>query len=96
MYVYVFMYIYIYIHIGSVPPPIIVPSGPRVSDWCFVGSFDSDPPTVKTNTVYDIIRLLGRGAFGDVNLVKNVDDNRYIYIHRCIYLDEYVYVHVCA
>ena len=25
----------------------IVPSGPRVSDWCFVGSFESDPPLVR-------------------------------------------------
>ena len=26
----------------------IVPSGPRVSDWCFLGSIESDPPTVRT------------------------------------------------
>ena len=27
---------------------VIVPSGPRVSDWCFVGSIESDPPVVST------------------------------------------------
>mmetsp|Transcript_22923 Transcript_22923/g.22105 ORF Transcript_22923/g.22105 Transcript_22923/m.22105 type:complete len:540 (+) Transcript_22923:235-1854(+) len=55
---------------------IIVPSGPRVSDWCFVGSYESDPPVVKSQAVYETIRLLGRGAFGDVNLVKTIEDNR--------------------
>ena len=31
---------------------------------------------MKSNTVYEIVRLLGRGAFGDVNLVKCIEDNR--------------------
>ena len=31
---------------------------------------------MKTNTVYETIRLLGRGAFGDVNLVKCIENNR--------------------
>jgi hypothetical protein len=26
---------------------VIVPSGPRVSDWCFVGPIESDPPVVS-------------------------------------------------
>ena len=37
------LYIYIFFEV-QVP---IVPSGPRVSDWCFVGSFESDPPLVR-------------------------------------------------
>ena len=27
---------------------------------------------VKSNTVYETVRMLGRGSFGDVNLGKNV------------------------
>ena len=55
---------------------VMVPSGSRVSDWCFIGAIDSTPPVVKSAEVYESIRLLGRGSFGDVFLVKNVDDNR--------------------
>ena len=29
-------------------PVTIVPSGPRVSDWCFLGALESDPPAVRT------------------------------------------------
>jgi hypothetical protein len=54
----------------------IVPSGPRISDWCFMGSIDSSPPTVKSREMYENVRLLGRGAFGEVNLVKNIEDNK--------------------
>lgn len=54
----------------------IIPSGQRVSDWCFTAPFESSPPVVKANTVYENVRLLGRGAFGDVFLVKNIDDNK--------------------
>lgn len=54
----------------------VIPSGQRVSDWCFTGSLDSTPPIVKNYDLYETVRLLGRGAFGDVNLVKNKDDNK--------------------
>ena len=55
---------------------LFMPTGLRVSDWCFNGSLDSSPPVVKSNGVYESIRPLGRGAFGDVYLVKNIDDNK--------------------
>ena len=35
---------------------------------------------VKANEVYESVRLLGRGAFGDVYLVKTVDDHK-LYAH---------------
>jgi hypothetical protein len=54
----------------------VIPSGQRVSDWCFTGSLDTTPPVVKNYDLYETVRLLGRGAFGDVNLVKNKDDNK--------------------
>lgn len=54
----------------------IMPSGPRVSDWCFTGPLDSPPPMVKSREMYENVRLLGRGAFGEVNLVKNIEDNK--------------------
>lgn len=57
-------------------PSNFMPSGLRVSDWCFNGQLDSSPPVVKVNEVYESIRPLGRGAFGDVYLVKNIDDNK--------------------
>ena len=53
-----------------------MPTGPRVSDWCFTSSFDSMPPVVKSRELYENVRLLGRGSFGEVNLVKNVEDNK--------------------
>jgi hypothetical protein len=55
---------------------LIIPSGPRISDWCFTGPLDSAPPVVKSREMYENIRLLGRGAFGEVNLVKNIEDNK--------------------
>ncbi|RYH26452.1 hypothetical protein EON65_14500 [archaeon] len=55
---------------------IIIPSGPRISEWCFTGPLDSAPPIVKSKEMYENVRLLGRGAFGEVNLVKNVEDNK--------------------
>jgi hypothetical protein len=58
------------------PQAVIIPSGPRVSEWCYSGQIDSDPPVVKANDIYEVVRLLGRGAFGDVNLVKCTEDNR--------------------
>ena len=55
----------------------IMPSGPRVSDWCYSAPIDSPaPPQVKSRELYENVRLLGRGSFGEVNLVKNVEDNK--------------------
>lgn len=55
----------------------IMPSGPRVSDWCYSAPLDSPaPPTVKSREMYENVRLLGRGSFGEVNLVKNTEDNK--------------------
>ncbi len=54
----------------------IIPSSKRVSDWVYTGSLDSNPPVIKGQSLYDNLRLLGRGAFGEVNLVKNTDDNQ--------------------
>lgn len=55
----------------------IMPSGPRISDWCYCAPLDSPaPPTVKSREMYENVRLLGRGSFGEVNLVKNVEDNK--------------------
>ena len=56
--------------------PPAIPSGPKISDWCYTGALDSQPPTVKSNTLYETIRLLGRGAFGDVNLMKIPGENK--------------------
>eukprot|EP00981_Chlorochromonas_danica_P000555 scaffold125_cov156-Ochromonas_danica.AAC.4 len=61
---------------GLLQVQIIIPSGPRISDWCFTGPLDSAPPIVKTRAMYENVRLLGRGAFGEVNLVKNIEDNK--------------------
>ena len=55
----------------------IMPSGPRVSDWCYSAPLDSPaPPQVKSRELYENVRLLGRGSFGEVILVKNVEDNK--------------------
>jgi hypothetical protein len=54
----------------------IMPSGPRVSEWCYSAPLESAPPTVKSREMYENVRLLGRGSFGEVNLVKNVEDNK--------------------
>jgi hypothetical protein len=64
---------------GDSPNPaanMIIPTGTRISDWCFVGALDSTPPVVKSQELYENVRLLGRGSFGEVNLAKNVEDNR--------------------
>ena len=65
---------------------VLVPTGPRVSDWTYVGSYDSDPPVVKSNTVYEVVRFLARGAFGDVNLVKSIEDSR-LYAIKTIFAE---------
>lgn len=57
----------------------IIPTGTRVSDWCYASTISmtgDPPPVVKVNEVYETVRNLGRGAFGDVLLVKNVEDNK--------------------
>lgn len=55
-------------------PPI--PSGPKISDWCYVGPLDSSPPVIKSQELYEEVRFLGRGAYGTVDLVKNREDNK--------------------
>jgi hypothetical protein len=63
-------------------PPI--PSGPKISDWCYVGPIDSSPPVVKSQELYEDVRFLGRGAYGTVDLVKNREDNKlYPHTHTC-------------
>jgi len=64
-----------------------MPSGTRVSDWCFTGSLDSVPPTVKSSNIYETTRQLGRGSFGDVSLVKNKDDNK-LYADKTIFCEK--------
>jgi len=54
----------------------MVPTGSRVSDWSYNGHPDTPPPTIKSTDIYENNRLLGRGAFGDVYLVKNTGDNK--------------------
>lgn len=70
----------------SLQQQVLVPTGPRVSDWTYVGSYDSDPPVVKSNTVYEVVRFLARGAFGDVNLVKSIEDSR-LYAIKTIFAE---------
>jgi serine/threonine protein kinase len=40
---------------------------------------------------YNIVRLLGRGAFGEVNLIKNSEDNR-LYACKTIYCEKEEYL----
>ena len=69
----------------------VMPPGLRVSDWCFVGSLDSTPPVVKSHDIYENIRLLGRGSFGDVYLVKNKEDNR-MFANKTIFCEKEKYM----
>ena len=62
---------------------VIVPGGTRVSDWAFSSPQSTTestaaaaPPVVRVNEVYETVRNLGRGAFGDVFLVRNLEDSR--------------------
>lgn len=73
---------------------VIIPSGPRVSDWCFVGAMDSTPPIVKSRELYENVRLLGRGSFGEVNLVKNVEDNK-LYAFSCLIYSQLIVMCFC-
>lgn len=68
-----------------------VPAGPRVSDWSYTGDIDSIPPSIKSLVTYEIVRLLGRGAFGEVNLVKNLEDNK-LYACKTIYCEKEEYL----
>ena len=76
----------------SLTQAVIVPSGTRVSDWAFSlaggeGNEDPAPPTIKVNEVYEQIRNLGRGAFGDVFLVKNLEDNK-MFADKTIFIEK--------
>ena len=68
-------------------PPIVIPNGARISDWVYTGAIDSTPPVVKTMDIYEIVRFLGRGAFGDVNLIKNLENN-VLYADKAIYVEK--------
>lgn len=59
----------------------------RVSNWVFGEDLESSPPVVKQTDIYEQVRLLGRGSFGDVNLVKAVDDNR-LFADKTIYTEK--------
>jgi NIMA (never in mitosis gene a)-related kinase 1/4/5 len=63
------------------------PSMARVSNWILDENLDTAPPVVKTTQVYETVRLLGRGSFGDVNLVKSVEENR-MYADKTIYTEK--------
>jgi len=74
----------------SLTQAVIVPSGTRVSDWAFSlasGEGEDAPPTIKLNEVYENIRNLGRGAFGDVFLVKNLEDNK-MFADKTIFIEK--------
>ena len=61
--------------------PTAVPAVPRISDWCYEAPIKSSPPFVKSAQMvaqYEVIRLLGRGSFGDVNLAKDPSTNRFV------------------
>lgn len=67
---------------------IYMPSSRRVSDWFFTNEDPHGRPAgVKTQDVYTTVRFLGRGAFGSVDLVKHVDDNR-LYAQKTVLLED--------
>jgi transglutaminase/protease-like cytokinesis protein 3 len=53
-----------------------MPTGPRITDWSYTAPLDSTPPVVKSRELYENVRLLGRGSFGEVSLVKNIEDHK--------------------
>lgn len=60
-------------------PALIIPGGTRVSEWAYsvnMSMMGDSPPVVKANEVYEMVRNLGRGAFGDVFLCRNIEDSR--------------------
>ena len=63
---------------------LAVASNIRVSNWVHGDDLESSPPVVKSTEVYETVRLLGRGSFGDVNLVKSVEEGR-MYADKTIY-----------
>mmetsp|Transcript_20697 Transcript_20697/g.18847 ORF Transcript_20697/g.18847 Transcript_20697/m.18847 type:complete len:737 (+) Transcript_20697:44-2254(+) len=69
---------------GSMLQTVLAPSNMRVSDWCFTGSIESSPPTVKSAEMYEFVRWLGRGSFGDVQLAKNSSENK-LYAMKTIF-----------
>jgi len=66
--------------------PVVVPVCTRVSDWCFNGDVNGLPPTIKVNDKYETIRLLGRGSFGEVLLIKNLEDSK-LYANKAQFCD---------
>lgn len=68
-------------------PPIVIPSGARISDWVYTGPIESTPPVVKTMDIYETVRFVGRGAFGDVNLMKNLENNL-LFADKNIYVEK--------
>jgi serine/threonine protein kinase len=60
------------------PRPLPIPSGRKISDWCYSSPPDSStPPVLKGGQdLYVDIRFLGRGAFGTVDLIKNKEDKK--------------------
>ena len=65
-----------------------IPTAPRISDWCYTEPLESMPPVVKEQNLYETTRLLGRGAFGEVNLVKNKEDNKLFAIKTMLCVEQ--------
>jgi len=64
------------IQTGPIKMQVTIPTSMMLSEWAFTGPIDSTPPVIKSQDLYEFVRLIGRGAFGTVDLVKNTDDNR--------------------
>jgi NIMA (never in mitosis gene a)-related kinase 2 len=62
--------------LSAMKQTVIMPACTRITDWCYTGALQSSPPTVKSNDVYEFVRWLGRGSFGDVQLVKSVEEKQ--------------------
>ena len=57
--------------------PHPVPSGKKISDWCYSADPNSIPPVIKgQQNLYVDVRFLGRGAYGTVDLIKNKEENK--------------------
>ena len=70
-----------------------IPIAPLVSDWCYTAPLwtSDQPPVVKRNNLYTKVKLLGRGAFGEVTLMKN--ENKDLYAVKTIYCAKEEYLH---